>query len=210
MSFIASHCHLYSLNIARPLRLASTSTSIKNCPHLLTLSSADSCLRKLERVASDWLNLAMRYKQPRSAQVVVFAEAEGQRQYLLLKRIASHGAFWQSVTGSLEEGETHAQAAVREVREETGIETREKDLIELGVINVFEIALNWRAKYAPGVVTNEEVCYALKVDKCEIKIDAREHEDYIWVDGETAARMLYWESNKRAFAATEAIVVSNH
>ncbi|MGA9767560.1 MAG: dihydroneopterin triphosphate diphosphatase [Blastocatellia bacterium] len=147
----------------------------------------------------------MSYKQPRSVQVVIFAESGGEREYLLLRRVASHGGFWQSVTGSLEAGETHAQAAVREVYEETGIPSGEDNLIALNLINVFEIAPQWRAKYAPGVTRNEEVCFALKVDKCDVRIDPREHDQYKWVNAEIAAGMLYWESNKRAFAAVKTV-----
>lgn len=147
----------------------------------------------------------MPYKQPRSVQVVIFAENAGERQYLLLKRVTSHGGFWQSVTGSLEEGETHAEAAVREVHEETGITLREDELIALNVINVFEIAPQWRGKYAPGVTRNEEVCFALKVNKCEVRVDPREHEQYIWAGDEDVLQMLYWESNKRAFSVTKMI-----
>src|ERR1044071_3399171 len=142
----------------------------------------------------------MPFKQPRSVQVVIFAESATGREYLLLKRVASHGGFWQSVTGSLEEGETHAEAAVREVYEETGIRRREDELIDLDLINVFEIAPQWRAKYAPGVTSNEEVCFALRVQKRDIQLDRLEHDAYLWVDYDTATRMLYWESNKRAFA----------
>jgi dihydroneopterin triphosphate diphosphatase len=166
----------------------------------------NSALLKLERVARQWLYWDMLYKQPRSVQVVVFAECGGERQYLLLKRKADRGGFWQSVTGSLEVGETRAQAAVREVFEETGIAISESQLIDLDVINVFEIAPQWLARYAPGVTTNEEFCFALKVDKCEIRIDANEHEAACWVNREMAAKMIYWESNKRAFAAAETIV----
>jgi dATP pyrophosphohydrolase len=147
----------------------------------------------------------MPYKLPRSVQVVIFADGDAGREFLLLKRVASHGSFWQSVTGSLEEGETHRQAAVREVYEETGILARADELIELGVINVFEIAPQWRARYAPGVTQNEEVCFALKVDRCEVRIDPVEHEQHVWADRETALKMLYWESNRRAFAAAEMI-----
>jgi dihydroneopterin triphosphate diphosphatase len=148
----------------------------------------------------------MRYKQPRSVQVVIFAQAETGVEYLLLRRVASHGGFWQPVTGSLEEDETHREAAAREVEEETGIRHREGDLIELGVVNVFEIAPRWRVKYAPGVTHNEEVCFALKADKCEVRIDPIEHEAYTWVDYDTALQMLYWESNKRAFAAVANLI----
>ena len=143
----------------------------------------------------------MEYKQPRSVQVVIFADTSSERHYLLLRRVASHGGFWQSVTGSLEVGETHTQAAIREVREETGIDSAEDKLIELGVINTFEIAPQWRGKYAPGVMRNEEVCFALKVDRCEVVIDSREHDAYLWEPYDRSIDLLYWDSSKRAFAA---------
>lgn len=148
----------------------------------------------------------MSYKQPRSVQVVLFAETGAGRLYLLLRRVASHGAFWQSVTGSLEEGETHRQAAIREVREETFIISSEEKLIDLGLVNIFEIAPQWRDRYAPGTTHNEEVCFALQVDECEVMLDAVEHDAYAWVDYEEAIGMLYWESSKRAFARTANIV----
>jgi len=147
------------------------------------------------------VNSLVKYKQPRSVQVVIFADYSGERYYLLLRRVASHGGFWQSVTGSLEEGETHIKAAIREVREETGIDASENELIELGVINTFEIAPQWRARYAPGVVSNEEVCFALEVGRCEVLVDSREHDAYAWERYEKSTELLYWESSKRAFAA---------
>ncbi|HJQ69327.1 MAG TPA: dihydroneopterin triphosphate diphosphatase [Blastocatellia bacterium] len=143
----------------------------------------------------------MRHKQPRSVQVVIFADNSHGREYLLLKRVAGFGGYWQSVTGSLEEGETHAEAAVREVLEETGIAATEEELIDLSLVNTFEIAPQWRVRYAPGVTHNEEVCFALKVDKCEVRVDPLEHDEHAWADYETALGMLYWDSSKRAFAA---------
>jgi dATP pyrophosphohydrolase len=145
----------------------------------------------------------MPYKQPRSVQVVVFSERAGERLYLLLRRVPSHGGFWQSVTGSLEDGETHQQAAVREVLEETGFSVPENELIDLGVTNVFEIAEQWRPKYAPGVTRNEEVCFALPVRHGRVEIDHLEHDEYVWVDYNAAVGMLYWESNRRTLAAVD-------
>jgi dATP pyrophosphohydrolase len=138
-------------------------------------------------------------------QVVIFAETECGREFLLLKRVASHGGFWQSVTGSLEGEETHVEAAIREVGEETGITARAEDLIDLMLVNTFEIAPQWRAKYAPGVTHNEEVCFALKVDKCEVRIDSVEHDAWAWIDYDTAMGMLHWESNKCALASVARI-----
>ncbi|HLG16228.1 MAG TPA: dihydroneopterin triphosphate diphosphatase [Blastocatellia bacterium] len=140
----------------------------------------------------------MVYKLPRSVQVVVFAETERGREYLLLRRVVSLGGFWQTVTGSLEEGETHRRAAIRELREETGITAAEVDLIDLGLTNTFEIAPHWRAKYSPGVTHNEEVCFALRVGKCDVVIDTVEHDAYDWVEEGQALHMLYWESTQAA------------
>jgi dihydroneopterin triphosphate diphosphatase len=142
----------------------------------------------------------MGYKQPRSIQVVIFAEIEKQQEFLLLKRIQSHGGFWQSVTGSLEDNETHRQAAVREVFEETGIHCNAEELIDLELTNIFEIAPQWRSKFAQDVTHNEEICFALQVEKCEVRLDALEHQDYLWLDAERAYAMFYWSSNKKALA----------
>jgi dATP pyrophosphohydrolase len=145
----------------------------------------------------------MVYKQPRSVQVVVFAVSGGKREYLLLRRVASHGGFWQSVTGSLEGNETHREAAIREVREETGVVADQAGLIDLNLTNTFAIAPQWLGRYAPGVTQNEEVCFALEVHSREVIVDPAEHDAYRWTDYETAASMLYWESSRRAFAAVE-------
>ena len=143
----------------------------------------------------------MQYKLPRSIQVVIFTGAGEERRYLLLRRVPEHGAFWQSITGSLEYSETHAQAAIRELAEETGLTRVEDDLLELGVVNTFEIAPLWRNRYAPDVTHNEEVCFALKVVKFEPTLDSREHDSFSWVQYDDAIKLSYWESTKRALAA---------
>jgi len=123
-----------------------------------------------------------------------------------LKRVASYGGFWQSVTGSLEGDETHKEASIRETLEETGISAAEDDLIELGIVNTFEIAPQWRSRYEPGVTHNEEVCFALKINKRRgIQLDPLEHENWCWVAYEQAMEMLFWESNKRALVAVRAL-----
>ncbi len=58
-----------------------------------------------------------RFRRPESVLVAVFA-ADGQA--LLLRR-SQPFEFWQSVTGSLGDGESPDAAAVRELFEETGL-----------------------------------------------------------------------------------------
>ena len=151
----------------------------------------------------------MIFKQPRSVQVVIFSDAGSEREYLLLKRVESMGGFWQSVTGSLEAGETHLEAAVREVREETAIVANENELIDLALVNTFAIAPHWLVRYAPGVTHNEEVCFALEVEArvLEIALDPVEHVDFTWASYDSAIPMLRWESSRSAFQATHRLKV---
>lgn len=146
----------------------------------------------------------MSFKQPRSVQIILFAETPEGREVLLLRRLSSVGGWWQFVTGSLETGETHRQAAVREVREETGVRATSDELLDLQLTNLFEIAPQWRVKYAPGVTHNEEVCFALRVERCEVLLDAREHEAYEWQPPAAARDKLYWQSSRAALAALQA------
>jgi 8-oxo-dGTP pyrophosphatase MutT (NUDIX family) len=64
-------------------------------------------------------------RRPESVQVFLVSQAEGQRSYLLFQRVARSELalpdFWQGITGALEHGESFEEAAVREVREESGI-----------------------------------------------------------------------------------------
>jgi dATP pyrophosphohydrolase len=145
-------------------------------------------------------------KQPRSVQVVVFREDAGLRRYLLLKRIARYGGHWQTVTGSLEPGETHLAAAERELFEETGIAARREEFIDLHLINTFQIAPQWLHRYPPGISHNEEVCFAIRVHNREVSLETEEHEQYCWPQYARAVEMIYWESTRRALAATEALV----
>ena len=101
-------------------------------------------------------------KIPRSVLVVV---ATPDRQTLVIERADAPG-FWQSVTGSQEDGETFAATAVRELFEETGfIASEHGGVIDLHYDNVFCIYPRWRHRYPPNSTHNRERCFALCLPK---------------------------------------------
>ena len=67
----------------------------------------------------------MKYKNPYSVLVVIYAQNTS--RVLMLQR-QDAPSFWQSVTGTIEEGEQPLQTAMREVKEETGIDILERNL----------------------------------------------------------------------------------
>jgi dATP pyrophosphohydrolase len=137
---------------------------------------------------------AMRYKRPESVLVVIYTV---DREVLLLERREPAG-FWQSVTGSLASNETPAEAAVREVREETGLLVEDR-LVDCGYSNSFEILPAWRARYAPGVNRNTEYVFRVELDEITpIQLNSAEHRRAEWVPAETAIKRVSSHTNRTA------------
>lgn len=130
------------------------------------------------------------FKTPISALVLIHTR---DLQVLIMERADKKG-FWQSVTGSLEHGETPRQAAIREVFEETGLDATQYDLQDWHASNVYEIYPHWRHRYAPDVVENTEYLFGLELPSpLPIKLAPDEHVRYEWVDWhEAAARVFSW------------------
>lgn len=138
------------------------------------------------------------HKLPLSVLVLIYNELG---QILLLHR-ADRAGFWQSVTGSLEAGEAPAQAAWREVREETGLQMETKDLYDWHYSSEYEIYPHWRHRYAPGVSHNTEHVFSLCVSSdSPIVIAEREHTQWGWFTRQAAANKVFSPSNRAAILA---------
>jgi dATP pyrophosphohydrolase len=132
------------------------------------------------------------FKTPVSALVLIHTE---DLQVLIMERADKVG-FWQSVTGSLEAGETPRQAAIREVLEETGLHAERYELQDWQVANTYEIYPHWRYRYAPGVTSNVEHQFALVLPSTlPIQLAPDEHLQYAWVDWREAAQRVFSWTN---------------
>ena len=134
-------------------------------------------------------------KTPVSVLVLIHTPA---RDVLLLER-ASRPGFWQSVTGSREGEETLIDTALREMREETGIEANAADLIDWRLSNRFEIFAEWRHRYAPGVTENVEHVFSLCLPAAApVTLSPVEHSASRWLPWPQAAAACFSWSNRDA------------
>jgi dATP pyrophosphohydrolase len=132
------------------------------------------------------------YKVPVSALVLIHT---ADLKVLLLERADKVG-FWQSVTGSIEEGETPYQAAIREVQEETGLDASQYKFEDWQALNVYEIYEHWRYRYAPGVTHNTEHLFGLELPSMlPVQLAPDEHVRYEWVDWRVAAKKVFSWTN---------------
>ena len=134
-----------------------------------------------------------KYWRPESVLVLIYTQ-EG--DVLLLER-QNPRAHWQSVTGSLYWQENPAQAAQRELFEETGLEGTA--LIDSQESNAFSIWEQARQFYEPGVSENLEHLFRLELSsKPCIKINLAEHRQYLWLDKQAAVEKVFSWTNRDA------------
>jgi dihydroneopterin triphosphate diphosphatase len=138
------------------------------------------------------------YKQPVSVLVLIHTSA---LEVLLLERADKPG-FWQSVTGSREGEETPRETAIREVREETGLEAERYNLVDWELSNEYEIFAHWRYRYAPEVTHNTEHVFGLELPYAKpVTLAPDEHLRYEWVDWRQAATRVFSWTNVHALRA---------
>ena len=112
-------------------------------------------------------------------------------KYLLLKRSNSKEPFpgiWQIVTGKMEEGEKAFETALREVKEETG----------LNPVSVF-VAQRVNEFYTPH---NNRI-YLIPVFIAEVESEyvtlSVEHIKYKWLRFNKAYKKIHWQNQKEIF-----------
>jgi len=130
----------------------------------------------------------------------VYKKSDNGFDFLILKRADTkiYEHLWQGVAGKIEKNEKSWQAAIRELKEETGLNPR-KIFIADHVSKFYE-AHQDRINFVPvfGIEVNHE-----KV------ILSNEHCDYKWVDFETASSHLVWNGQKKGIHAVNQMLLSN-
>jgi len=135
-------------------------------------------------------------RRPESVLVVVYTKA---LEFLVLERVSPAG-FWQSVTGSLQWDETPAQAAHRELLEETGLPG---DALRDGhFAQRFPILPQWRSRFAADVDSNLEHVWYLELPAITaITLNPAEHCASEWLSFDAALERVSSWTNRDAIAA---------
>jgi lipoyl(octanoyl) transferase len=141
---------------------------------------------------------------PRDVSVQLFRLESEVARFLMLRRIPERGGFWQGVSGAPLPGESDAEAAVREVREETGFEIGDS-LFPLDIEYAHALppgkANRWARIYGAGVTSVSVVAFGAKVpDGLDPVLDPAEHDAFAWLGLEEADSLLDWTIEKDALA----------
>ena len=122
----------------------------------------------------------------------VFNRKSKEIRFLLLKRAKTkiYEHLWQGVAGKIEVGETSWEAAIRELKEETGFEP----------VRIFVADHVSKFYEAHGDWVNMVPVFGIEVEDEEV-ILSYEHCEFKWVDFNTAHQTLIWSGQKDGIAA---------
>lgn len=128
--------------------------------------------------------------QQRKVQIWIGCRDQGIHYFLIFKTVPQRGSFWQPVTGHVEVGESDQEAALRELKEETGFECSNLR------------SLDFQFEFERGGEKFVETCFFADLGPVEVlpppKICSKEHSDYEWVLADDAHRRVKHQSNKQA------------
>lgn len=126
---------------------------------------------------------------------------ESKAEYLLLKRAADqkYGGQWRMIAGKVEPGETHWQAALRELYEETQLKP-----VKFWTIPSMN---NFYEHQSDAVLTIP--AFAAQIDIDDSVILNSEHSEATWYKIEQAVEQIPWPEQRRLIKLLNDIVISN-
>lgn len=132
-----------------------------------------------------------------SAGVVLFTEKNGQRKYLILHYPGGHFDFPK---GHLEQGETERDAALRELREETGIEVPD-------FIPGFQQKMFYSFRRHDHRV-DKTVTFYLAGTATSSVIISHEHRGYLWLEFQQALQQITFENARQILRRAEELLTN--
>ena len=120
----------------------------------------------------------------------IFRKVDDGIEFLLMKRSAEeiYPGIWQMVTGSIKENEKAYQTALREIKEETGLEPEYFWVVP---------TMNSFYSHEKDLVCMVPVFAALVNSKSEVKISC-EHSEFKWHKKDEAQKLLAWEGQRKS------------
>lgn len=134
-------------------------------------------------------------------EVCIFRFDNKQPLYLMLRRSKEETAYpdaWQIVTGSIEQGETAVQGALRELKEETGY-TPQKFWIIPHVNTFYSVRTD---------TLNHTVNFAVQVPPGTNPVLSEEHYQFGWYPIDQAKGMCVWPGQIQALQLVHDFIVS--
>lgn len=123
-------------------------------------------------------------KFEKSCGAIVFRKFHGNTELLLVKHVG--GGHWSFPKGHVEAGETEAQTAEREIKEETGLDV------------IIDTTFRKTVTYSPKKDTQKDVVYFIaKAKNFDFSAQEEEISEIRWVELSRAVQLLSYDNDKQ-------------
>jgi 8-oxo-dGTP pyrophosphatase MutT (NUDIX family) len=123
----------------------------------------------------------------KSAGGVVYYDAGGDGPIYLL--MSNRKGYWEFPKGHVDNGETEEEAAIREVREETGLN-------EVSIIPGFKTRIKYTYTKNDKRYPKEVVFFLMKANPKRVEV-SEEHTGYVWLKYEEAMKKISYDNARK-------------
>ena len=127
-----------------------------------------------------------------SAGAIIFRRKDGKKEFLLI--YSKRNNIWGFPKGHIESGEEEKDAALREIREETGL-TRLRFISDFREEDIYP-AISTRGEFRGREITKHSIYFLCETDEEKITVDGREISEFSWLPFSEAKTLLSFGSQK--------------
>lgn len=138
------------------------------------------------------------YYEKSAGAVVYYCDADQKHLYYLV--IQSSGGHWDFPKGKIEEGETLRQTAIREVKEETGL--------EITLHDEFEQRYSYFFRGRDGITVNKEVTMYIARAHSRDVVLSHEHIYFKWLSKKEAVEQLTYNNARQILEMADQFIFS--
>jgi 8-oxo-dGTP pyrophosphatase MutT (NUDIX family) len=142
----------------------------------------------------------MKHRRDVSAGVIVYHREDGRCRFLLLRSSQTKRPLWEFPKGAVDRGETLFDAALRELREETGL--RQEDI---RIVPGFERRESYRFTAGEGgsrtAIRKHVTYYLAETERTEVELSPVEATRFAWATLEEALRKVRYKARREFLAA---------
>ncbi|GIW67343.1 MAG: hypothetical protein KatS3mg096_211 [Candidatus Parcubacteria bacterium] len=122
-------------------------------------------------------------KKEHSSGAVVFFQQGKKREYLLLNYLGGH---WGFPKGHIELHEDPVKTAIREIKEETGLDVQ--------IIKGFERKITYSFRHRGEFIIKDVIFYLARAKTQKVAL-SKEHKGYVWLPYSEAYKLITYEKN---------------
>jgi 8-oxo-dGTP pyrophosphatase MutT (NUDIX family) len=138
----------------------------------------------------------MKHRRDISAGVIVFHRVDGACRFLLLRSSQTKRPLWEFPKGAVDLGETLFDAALRELREETGLRPEDVE-----IVRGFERREAYRftagEESARTAIRKQVTYYLARSDRTEITLSPVEATRFTWLPLDEALRKVRYKARRQ-------------